>query len=178
MVWHLKLDLNTEGADTRPVLGIVTDDLGDQEILLCYSDIQDWGLLCEHFPRLPKTTKKVKKVSTSRKNIRLPVAKKTSPVKAPRKKTIPDPRRGVSVIQSSDFSPRVEEPQISPSMSREHQKEAEELTNYIQAEFPDVFREKLGREDQMAFDPVELIVVTTGAGPRKSLPTILLRAIS
>ena len=119
------LYLEPEGAGTRPVLGIVTDDLGDEEILLCYSDMRDWGLLCEDFPRVPKTTKKVKKVSTPRKNIKLPVAKKTSPVKAPRKKTVPDPRRGVSVVQSPGSSPRVEEPQISPSMNKEDQKEAE-----------------------------------------------------
>ena len=61
--------------------------------------------------------------------------------------------------------PRVEEPQISPSMSNEDQKEAEKLTNYIQAEFPDVFREKLGREDWMAFDPAELIVVNEDVEP-------------
>ena len=44
-------------------------------------------------------------------------------------------------------------------MSAEDQREAEDLRNHIQTEFPNVFREKLGREDRMAFDPAELIVI-------------------
>ena len=57
-------------------------------------------------------------------------------MKTARNKTIPDPRRGVSVIQSHGPSPRAEEQHISA----EDQREAEELKNDIQAEFPDVFR--------------------------------------
>ena len=106
MLGTLILYLEPEEEGTRPVLGIFSDDHGDKEILLCYSDMRDWGLLCEDFPQVPKTTKKVKKISTQRKNIKLPVAKETSPVKAPRKKTVPDPRRGVSVVQAPDISIR------------------------------------------------------------------------
>ena len=84
--------LEPEGADTRPVLGIVTDDLGDQEVLLCYADMQEWGLLCKDFPRVPKTKEKVKKTTTPRKNIKLPLGKRTSPVKSPRKRI--NSRRG------------------------------------------------------------------------------------
>ena len=42
--------LHPDGADTRPVYGIVTDDIGKSEILLSYTDIMDWGLLSEDFP--------------------------------------------------------------------------------------------------------------------------------
>ena len=41
--------LHPTGSDTRPVYGIVTDDLGDAEILLSYSDMKDWGMLSEDF---------------------------------------------------------------------------------------------------------------------------------
>ena len=48
--------------------------------------MREWGLLCKDFPRVPKTTEMVKKTTTPRKNIKLPVGKKPSPVKSPRKK--------------------------------------------------------------------------------------------
>ena len=44
--------LHPEGSDTRPVFGIVTDNLGDAEILWSYSDMKDWGMLAEDFPRI------------------------------------------------------------------------------------------------------------------------------
>ena len=44
------------------MVGIVTDDLGDTEILLSYSDMKDWGMLAEDFPKVKPM--KVKKVST------------------------------------------------------------------------------------------------------------------
>ena len=40
------------GSDTRPVYGIVTDDLGDAEILLSYMDMKDWGMLSKDFPKV------------------------------------------------------------------------------------------------------------------------------
>ena len=35
--------LHPDKSDTRPVYGIITDDLGESEILLSYSDMRDWG---------------------------------------------------------------------------------------------------------------------------------------
>ena len=44
-------------------------------------------------------------------------------------------------------------------------KEAKDLMKYLQAEFPDVFREKLGREDRMDCDPAELIMINEDVKP-------------
>ena len=76
--------LHPEGADTRPVFGIVTDDLGDAEILLSYSDMKDWGMLAEDFPKIKPM--KAKKVSTPKK-VSIPAVRKHTPVKSPRKKS-------------------------------------------------------------------------------------------
>merc|ERR1711888_308905 len=79
--------LEPEGSDTRPVMGIVTDDLGDQEILLSFADMKDWGMLAKDFPKVPRMTEKARKVTTPRKNISVPVGKKCSPIKSPRMET-------------------------------------------------------------------------------------------
>ena len=78
--------LHPDGSDTRPVYGIVTDDLGEAEILLSYTDMRDWGLLSSDFPKVKPMKTEVRTVATTpRKNVRLPVSIKTSPAKAPRR---------------------------------------------------------------------------------------------
>ena len=74
--------------------------------------MKEWGLLCEDFPRVPKTTEKIKKTTTPRKNIKLPVAKKTSPVKTPRKKITS--RQGVEESKSPITSNEAEDHHMSP----------------------------------------------------------------
>ena len=59
--------LHPTGSDTIPVYGIVTNDHGDAEILLLFSDMKDWGLLSQDFPKVQPIKNKVKKVSTPRK---------------------------------------------------------------------------------------------------------------
>ena len=107
--------LEPEGSDTRPVQGIVTDDLGEQEILLSYSDIDDWGMLNANFHKIPKTTERVKKVVTPRKNVKLPVPKRASPVKSPKKKS----------------SPRANTEDKPGKTEKTDEEEAEDLENYL-----------------------------------------------
>ena len=71
--------LHPTGSNTRPVYGIFTDDLGDAEILLLYSDMRDWGMLSSDFPKVQPMKAKVNKETMPRKNIRVPVAKRHSP---------------------------------------------------------------------------------------------------
>ena len=139
--------LEPEGSDTRPVMGIVTDDLGDQEILLSYSDMKDWGMLSKDFPRVPRTTEKVNKVITPRKNVKLPVGKRASAVKSPNRRT--GTRTGTE----------------NKPAEKSDEEEAENLKTYLLKEFPDVFRETLGKEDRMAVDPAELVMINEDVEP-------------
>ena len=67
--------LHPDKSDTHTVYGIVTDDLGEAEILLSYSDMEDWGLLLSDFPKVRPMKAEAKKIATTpRKNVRLPVA--------------------------------------------------------------------------------------------------------
>ena len=45
--------LHPKGLDTRQVNGLVTDNLGNAEILQSYSDKKDLSMLSEAFPKLP-----------------------------------------------------------------------------------------------------------------------------
>ena len=65
--------------------GIVTDDLGDVDILLLFSDMKDWGLLSQYFPKVKPM--KANKVSTPRKKVSIPAARKHTPVKSPKKRS-------------------------------------------------------------------------------------------
>ena len=79
------INLHPEGSDTRPVYGLVTDDLGDAKILLSYSDMKDWGILWEDFPKVPPTKTRIRKVTTPRKSTKVHAARKRSPTVSPRK---------------------------------------------------------------------------------------------
>ena len=69
--------LEPEGSDTREVYGIVTDELGDDQILLSFADMLEWGLLNPRFPQLPKMKKeKVKKIKITAKKTKEKVRKK------------------------------------------------------------------------------------------------------
>merc|ERR1712121_276542 len=139
--------LEPEGSDTRPVMGIVTDDLGDQEILLSFSDMRDWGMLAKDFPKVPRMSEKAKKVVTPRKSVKLPVGKKASPVKSPKRKLGARAETAGKHTEQSD------------------EREAEKLKKYLMTEFEDVFRETLGREDRMAVDPAELVLINQDVEP-------------
>ena len=62
----------TEESNTTEVYCIIRDELGEDEILLSYSDMKDWGLLSKDFPKVPKvnTPAAVKKVSVLVKKIK------------------------------------------------------------------------------------------------------------
>ena len=67
--------LHPDKSDTRPIYGIITDDLGEAEILLSYSDMKDWGLLSSDFPKVRPMKAEAKKIATTpRKNVTLPVS--------------------------------------------------------------------------------------------------------
>ena len=59
--------------------GIVTDELGDDEILLSFADMLEWGLLSPNFPQVPKMKKeKAKKMKITAKKTKEKVRKKNS----------------------------------------------------------------------------------------------------
>ena len=128
--------LHPEGADTRPVYGIVTDDLGDAEILLSYADMKDWGMLAEDFPKIKPM--KAKKMSTPKK-VSILAVKRNNPVKSPRKS-----RQHVAEHQlSSKEAESIQE----CNQKEEDQKEAEKLSKYLHDKFPDVLKEQLEKDD-------------------------------
>ena len=126
---------------------------------MSYSDMMDKDWVLSNFPKVGPMKAKVKKaVTTPRKNVRLPVAKKLSPTKAPRKCSQPqDSKGGIS---------KAERDSILECNSRvEDQREAEKLRRYLKKEFPDVLKEQLQKEDRMNVDPAELVMLNKDVDP-------------
>ena len=130
--------LHPTGSNTRPVYGIVTDDLGDHKVLLSYSDMRDWGMLSSDFPKVQPMKAKVNKVTTPRKNIRVPVANRHSPTKAPRKCSQAQPEQQQAKTKSITKEER--DSIIECNDRVEDQKEAEKLRCYLNRDFPDVLK--------------------------------------
>ena len=91
-------------------------------------------------------SEKAKKVVTPRKSVKLPVGKKASPVKSPK-------RKSGARAETADKTEQSDE------------REEEKLRKYLMTEFEDVFRETLGREDRMAVDPAELVLINQDVEP-------------
>ena len=127
--------LEPEVEDTREVLGIVTRDLGDDEILLSFSDMLDWGLLSDEFPNVKQKIMKTKKVNTPKTKM-----KKRKPVKK-MPKSNPATMGGDSGIFCG-VSPRSGE-ETSGSTKQKEDITAKEVEEYFKSTFKDVFREKL-----------------------------------
>ena len=97
----------------------------------------------------------VRKVTTPRKNIRLPVSKKTSPVKAPKgQKT-----------HREDISKAEKDSILECNDRVEDQKEAIRLRAYLNTKFPDIMKEQLEKGDTMDVDPVELVMLNGDVSP-------------
>ena len=125
---------------------IVSDELGDEDILLSFQDMKDWGLLSKNFPEVPKMKEAVKKISlkTKRKIMRTP-------------KKFRDSKKNTPGMNEEVDKPDTQEEEMD--------KEAKEIVGYLRETFPNVFREKLRKEDRMDFNLAELSLINEDVEP-------------
>ena len=158
MLGTIVLYLHPKGSDMRPVFGIMMDNQGEVEILLSYSDMRDWGIIADDFPKVkPMGMQKVeskKKIMTGgspKKALSHPLDQSTGS-----RRKILDKSREESINQCNE---RLED-----------QNKAKKLHNFSQKEFYDIFKENLEQEDRMHGDPAELVLINKEVQPHYSGP--------
>ena len=106
---------------------------------------------------------RVNKVTTPKKNIRVPVARKHISLKVPRKYSQPQPEQ--QMAKTNDITKEEQDSIIEWNDRVEDQHEAEKLRLYLNREFPDVLKEQLEKEDRMNVNLAELVMLNEDVDP-------------